>query len=209
MNVAKMVGIEVARTKLVHDRTGASALLVERFDRVARTEGGFERLHQEDGCQLLDRYPADKYRVGLRELTDALSICSAPLPERLKLLRLQAFSYAIANGDLHAKNVSVYTSEGRTTLTPAYDLLSTLPYGDAKLALALEGRDDRLTRRHFESFGERVGLRPAAVAQMLDRVCERVASCLPRLPEIGLPSKQQKHLQRTIETRLRQLAAAD
>jgi serine/threonine-protein kinase HipA len=79
----------------------------------------------------------------------------------------------IANGDMHAKNVSVRTLDGRTMLTPAYDLLSTLPYGDGKLALQLEGRDERLSRRHFTSFGERVGLRTAAVTQMLDRLCER------------------------------------
>src|SRR5204862_415986 len=71
---------------------------------------------------------------------------SAPIVEVAKLVRLVAFSYLIANGDLHAKNVSLRTShaDGRIELTPAYDLVSTLPYGDRKMALALDGRDDNL-----------------------------------------------------------------
>jgi serine/threonine-protein kinase HipA len=208
MEVAKSAGIEVAHTELVRDRSSASALLVERFDRVAQPDGSFGRLHQEDACQLLDRYPADKYRLSLRDLMSALEVCSAPTPERLKLLRMQAFSYLIVNGDMHAKNVSVRTLDGRTALAPAYDLLSTLPYGDAKLALALDGRDERLTRKHFTTFGERVGLRTAAVTQMLDRLCDRVAVCLPRLQEIGLESKPLNHLRRVMQTRLRELGPA-
>ncbi|MEY4581970.1 MAG: hypothetical protein RL701_6673 [Pseudomonadota bacterium] len=208
MRVAKSAGIEVARTELVHDRDAVSALLVERFDRVFRKDGSVLRLHQEDACQLLDRYPADKYRLDLREVTNALDVCSAPLPERLKLLRLQAFSYLIANGDMHAKNVSVRTHAGRIALTPAYDILSTLPYGDGKLTLALDGRDDKLKRQHFVLFGERVGLRALAVNQMLDRLCQQVALCTPRLEEIGLAAKPLKHLRSVMQTRLRELEAA-
>lgn len=208
MKVAKSAEIDVARTELVRDSTSASALLVERFDRVPRKGGGFTRIHQEDACQLLDRYPADKYRLNLREIMDSLEVCSAPIPERLKLLRLQAFSYLIVNGDMHAKNVSVRTIDGRTELTPAYDLLSTLPYRDRKLALAMEGRDERLTRKHFVNFGERIGLRQAAVHLMLDRLCERVARCLPNLDEIGLATKMLAHLRSVMQTRLKELGSA-
>jgi hypothetical protein len=48
-------GLATAETRLVFDRDGRSGLLVTRFDRRAG-----RRLHQEDACQLLDRYPADK-----------------------------------------------------------------------------------------------------------------------------------------------------
>lgn len=206
MGVAKMAGFPVAPVKVVHDSEGQSALLVERFDRLPERGGLLGRLHQEDACQLLDRYPADKYRLSLREVADALEICSAPLAERLKLLRLQTFSYLIANGDLHGKNVSVRVVDARVELTPAYDLLSTLPYGDRSMSLSMDGRDDKLRRSHFVAFGERVGLRPQAVEAMLDTLLRRLSPALARLSEIGLDEKKTEHLARTMRERMLAIA---
>jgi serine/threonine-protein kinase HipA len=203
MELAKKAGMSVARTRVVHDREGQSALLVERFDRGDQGE----RLHQEDACQLLDRYPADKYRLTLRDVSDALEVCAAPIAERLKLLRMQTFSYLIANGDMHAKNVSVRAVGTRLELTPCYDLLSTLPYGDRSLALSIEGRDDKLRRAHLVAFGERVGLRRAAVEQMIAGLSKHVAAALPRLAEIGFEAKRTQQLERLLRTRLDALAA--
>ncbi|MEY4509146.1 MAG: hypothetical protein RLZZ450_1268 [Pseudomonadota bacterium] len=201
MRLAKAVGIEVAETRVVHDRDGESGLLVDRFDRLPDKSGALLKLHQEDACQLLDRYPADKYRVTLSDVSRALEVCSAPVAERLKLLRLQAYSYLIANGDLHGKNVSVRVVDGRVALTPAYDLLSTLPYGDRALALSLEGRDDKLKASHFVVFGERVGVRQKATERMLDTLCDGVTRALTRLSEIGLAATKQAHLERVITQR--------
>jgi serine/threonine-protein kinase HipA len=205
MAMAKSVGLPVAATRVVHDKTGEPALLVERFDRLAQKGKPDLRLHQEDACQLLDRYPADKYRLTLADVASALEVCSAPLAERLKLLRMQAFSYLIANGDMHAKNVSVHVVSSRVELTPCYDLLSTLPYGDRSLALSLDGRDDRLKRSHFCAFGERIGIRRAAVEQLLDTIAKRAAPWLPRVPEIGLDDKRGAHLARVMAERLAEL----
>ncbi|HEX5660490.1 MAG TPA: HipA domain-containing protein [Polyangiales bacterium] len=201
MGVARSAGLHVAQTRVVHDRDGQSALLVERFDRQAG-----ERLHQEDACQLLDRYPADKYRLILREVSDALEVCSAPTVERLKLLRMQIFSYLIANGDMHAKNISVRVLQARVELTPCYDLLSTLPYGDRSLALALEGRDDKLKREHVLAFGERIGLRRPAVEPVIEGLRKHVAAAIPRLGEIGLEDKRAQNLERVMRARLEDLA---
>jgi serine/threonine-protein kinase HipA len=165
-----------------------------------------EHLHQEDACQLLDRYPADKYRLTLREIADALDVCTAPIADRMKLLRMQIFSYLIANGDMHAKNVSVRTRARRSELTPCYDLLSTLPYGDRSLALSIEGRDDKLKREHLLAFGERIGLRRAAVEALIVGLSRHVAAAIPRLGEMGLEAKRTQHLERVMRARLDDLA---
>lgn len=201
MRLAKTVGIEAAETRIVHDRDGEAGLLVDRFDRLPDKSGVLHKLHQEDACQLLDRYPADKYRLSLADVSRALEVCSAPVTDRLKLLRLQAYSYLIANGDLHGKNVSVQVLGARIALTPAYDMLSTLPYGDRALALALEGRDDKLKASHFVAFGERVGVRAKATERVLEALCRGVAAALPRLSEIGLAAAKQAHLERVIVQR--------
>ncbi len=163
MALANACGIETAKARIVHDRKGLPGLLVTRFDRIPDGKGNVLALHQEDACQLLDRYPSDKYRLEVRDITAALEVCTAPLVERLRWLELVAFSYAIGNGDLHGKNVSVLVRDGNIRMAPAYDLLSTLPYGDRRQALKLDGRDDRLQRKHFLEHGERFGLRPQAL----------------------------------------------
>ncbi len=205
MNVARAAGIDVAPTRVVHDREGVAALLVERFDRLAAKDRAPTRVHQEDACQVLDRYPADKYRLTLADVSRALDVCAAPVVERLKLLRQQALAYLIVNGDLHARNVSVRVTGGRVELTPGYDILSTLPYGDRRLALAMEGRDDHVKAAHFAAFGERVGVRRAAVEGMLASLCARVAPWVDRLAEVGLEARQTRHLARVMTERLKEL----
>ena len=101
MQMAKSCGLEVAPTRLVHDRFDRPGLVVERFDRLWRKdEKRLSRVHQEDACQFLDRYPADKYRLTCAEIAGALlQLCVAPLPELARFIELVAFSYLIANGD--------------------------------------------------------------------------------------------------------------
>jgi serine/threonine-protein kinase HipA len=203
MNMAKACGLVVATTRLLRDREGQTGLLVERFDRV-----GGKKLHQEDACQLLDRYPADKYLLSSADLMRALDVCTAPIVERAKLLRLIALSYWIANGDLHGKNVSVRVFDGRVELTPAYDLLTTLPYGDTHMALKLDARDDNLRRGDFVRFGERFGVRPGATEAILDSLVELGTPYLERLDEIGFEPKRTRHLERTMRKRLADLAGS-
>ncbi|MHB8875568.1 MAG: type II toxin-antitoxin system HipA family toxin [Myxococcaceae bacterium] len=209
MRAASACGIRTAKTWLVHDRDHAPGLLVERFDR--RWDGAAKRLaglHQEDACQLLDRYPAEKYRVKCSEIAESLEVCAAPIPARARFLELLAFSYLIGNGDLHAKNVSVTQSEAGLALSPAYDLLSSLPYGDRRMALQFEGRDDNFKRHDFIGFGKRFGVGVRAVDETLDRLNARLSPWVERVGEIGLPEKGTADLQAMMRKRLADLAEA-
>ncbi len=197
MTMARACGLDTAHTTLVRDRDGEPGLLVARFDRE-----GDKKLHQEDACQLCDLYPADKYNLKTADLMRALDVCTAPIVARARLLRLVAFSYVIGNGDLHGKNVSVYVRDGRVELTPAYDLLSTLPYGDTRMALKLDGKDDNLERAAWLAFGERHGVRRAAAAAMLDEIVESSRPYLARLGELGFDAKKTASLKRTLAKRL-------
>ncbi len=134
-----------------------------------------------------------------------LEVCTAPIVERLRLLQLQALSYLIANGDLHAKNISIQTTKGQTRQTPIYDLLSILPYGDGDLALPIEGRDKKLKRKHFLDFGEHIGIRPAATTRMLSTLLKGLAPHIVRPNSIGLATRKTTHLEKTITQRMRDL----
>lgn len=205
MLMAKECGLDVAKTHLVHDRDGVAGLLVARFDRV-RERGRWRGVHQEDACQFLDRYPADKYRLSTSQVAEGLRVCAAPAAEAARLLELVAFSYLVGNGDLHAKNVSLLGSEG-LQLSPAYDLVSTRPYQDLKLALKFEGRDDNVKRQHFIAFGARFAVPQRAVEARLDRLTARIAPCIARLDGLGLEARRTRQLAELMKKRRAELAA--
>lgn len=146
--------------------------------------------------------PADKYVLSVAQIAEGLKVCAAPVPEALRLLRLVAFSYLIGNGDLHAKNISILERgpAGRK-LSPAYDLLSTLPYGDRKSALLFDGRDDNLRRKTLTAFGERFGVNRSATAAALDELCDRSSPWIERLDEIGFDARRTADLRRTLTKR--------
>ncbi len=204
MTMARECGLDVARTHLVHDRDGAAGLLVERFDR-QRDGKRWRGVHQEDACQLLNRYPGEKYRLDSGDLARALAGCDSPPAECARLIELIAFSYLIGNGDLHAKNVSVSAGRGALQLSPAYDLLSSRPYKDLKLALKFEGRDDNLKRSDLIEFGRRFGVPAAAVESRVGRLIEKATPFLPRLEEIGFGDKLTRQLRDFMKKRLADL----
>ncbi|MCK4819057.1 HipA domain-containing protein, partial [bacterium] len=199
LEMADDCGIETAKSEVVVDRNNESGLLVERFDRIFTSKQDYPtKVHQEDACQFLDRYPADKYtQISCRMIAEGIEkFCAAPIIEIAKFLKLIGFSYLIGNGDFHAKNVSIHTSclTNRTELTPAYDLLSTLPYGDNRMALKFEGRDDNLKKSDFVTFGKRHGVNEGVVASMLNELCEKSFEWSKRVGEIGFSAKKTKHL---------------
>lgn len=208
LTMAKACGFEVPRFRIVEDRDGQTGLLIERFDRTVET-GRVVRLAQEDACQLLGLWPADKYRVSMRDVIDAVrNVASAPLPAALQLVLATAFSYLVVNGDMHAKNVSVrwLPDERLVALTPLYDLVSTRPYPvDDRLALLVDGRDDRIRGRDLVRFADRFGVAERLVRRRLDDLCERAEPFLTQLATIGFDDRTTSQMRDTMGQRLSEL----
>lgn len=204
LGLAKKCQIPFPGHRLLSDESGSKALVIERFDRV-KAGANFQRLAQEDGCQLLDIYPGDKYRVSMRELLEAiLSVCSAPEIALRDALRQIVFSIAIGNGDMHAKNLSVLaTSPGEYTLSPGYDLLSTLPYRhlSQSFALKLDGRDDNFKGKHLLPMFTSLGLPAKLVQKEIETLVSRLTPHLDRLPEIGFDEQTTERLHQEITQR--------
>ncbi|MNK12092.1 Serine/threonine-protein kinase HipA [compost metagenome] len=169
LKLAKACGLQVNEATIVHDENGEAALLVERFDREwDKKRKQWHRLHQEDACQFLNLYPADKYRVSLQKIAEGVAqFSSTPEIEILSLLKLVAFSYLVGNGDLHAKNISLIEKNGITQMSPAYDILCTGINGDHTMALLFDGKNQNLKRKTFIEFGERYNVPGEATASML------------------------------------------
>lgn len=207
MTMAKACGLDTARTHVVRDRDDTAGLLVERFDR-ERQGRRWRGIHQEDACQFLDRYPADKYRLKTSDVARGLDVCDSPVAECARLLDLLAFSYLVGNGDLHGKNISVGSARGSLQLTPLYDVLSTRPYGDRKLALQLEGRDDNVRRTHLLELGQRFKVPVKAIEARLDRLVALAAPFVGRVKEIGYDARTTKQVAELMTKRLADLTDA-
>lgn len=210
LEAARLSGIPAADAELVEDRDGEVGLLVRRFDRVA--EGGhLVRLAQEDACQVLGRYPADKYLVTTEQVVAALAaVTGAPAVAARDLLRQFAFAYLTGNGDAHAKNVSVLRlSKGEWRVMPAYDLPSSHPYGDTTMALSIDGRiREDVTWRSFVAAGAVVGVPERAVRRMLADLTERVDRWLPHLGDLPFDERRRHRLARLVADRRTKLTPA-
>ncbi|MGS5088099.1 HipA domain-containing protein [Hydrogenophaga sp. A37] len=110
------------------------ACVVRRFDRVARADGGLDRLIQYDLCQLAGTVSEKKYE---KEGGPSLAACAAivrrtssqPAVDLRHLVQWVFFNLYTGNNDSHAKNLSIYELLGvGTRLTPFYDLMCTRIY---------------------------------------------------------------------------------
>lgn len=169
MELARRIGIPVPRTRLVpvHEiaglpddvaAVGDHALAVERFD---RGPGG-SRIHMEDFAQVFGLYPERKY--GRRSCAGIASVLSAEAGAEAveDFVRRLAFSVLTGNADMHLKNWSLLYADGVTpSLSPAYDLLATIPYlPNDRFALTFGGTKDihGITREQIRRFADKADL---------------------------------------------------
>jgi serine/threonine-protein kinase HipA len=135
MTLARMIGMDVPAIDLIDldaitglpegigDLKG-QALAVKRFD---RTEDG--AIHTEDFAQVFGVFPDEKY--GRASYTNIGRVVGVETGNAgvAEFIRRLVFSALIGNGDMHLKNWSmIYPDQRRAALSPAYDLVSTIPY---------------------------------------------------------------------------------
>lgn len=199
MRVAKHLGLPVAavETTVVGSR---KLIVVERYDRLILPDGNVTRLHQEDFCQATGVQPDRKYEEdggpSLRRIAGILqSAASSDAVETL--LRMVTLNVLIGNGDAHAKNFSLlHEPSGALHLAPAYDLMSTLFYGDDRLAMYIDDvrRTDRVTTDRLMKEATAWGLSrtqaPDIVGQLLDAIPEAVERADEETPGV-LPEIKQ------------------
>ncbi len=135
MTIAGMIGMEVPVINLIDldaiagvpegiGELNGQALAVRRFDRT--TDGP---VHTEDFAQILGVFPDDKYKRASYANIARVIGTEAGDAGATEFIRRLVFSALIGNGDMHLKNWSlVYPDRRSAALSPAYDLVSTIPY---------------------------------------------------------------------------------
>ncbi len=201
MVLAREIGIEVPPIELVRMRdirglpadVGAlegKALAVRRFDRRA----GGESIHMEDFAQVFGVYPEEKYHR--HSYANIASVLWAETGESgtYEFLRRLVFSVLIGNADMHLKNWSLLYPDCRApVLSPAYDLVSTLPYipGD-ELALSFGGSRSlgEITPDQVRRFADTARLPASPLWKIVTDTTDRTVAAWERLAEKDLLSEK-------------------
>jgi serine/threonine-protein kinase HipA len=180
MRVARHLGMTVADVETI-TVNGRRLIVVSRYDRTSDPSGAVERIHQEDFCQATGLLPSKKYEEdsgpSLRKMAGILRTVDRNSLETL--LEATTLNVVIGNGDAHAKNFSLlHDRGGALRLAPLYDLLSTLMYGDDRLAMYI----DNVHRTNRVTF-ERLINEAATWGLSWTRAAKIVGDLLARIPE--------------------------
>jgi len=140
MSLAQAVGINTPEVRMLHrdvltdvpqrlwPNSEEWAYGIRRFDRAPDQQR--TPIHIEDLAQVRDKYPQAKYE-GSFDTVAALTYRGHDLEALQEFARRLAFNVMIGNGDAHLKNWSlIYADQRVPTLSPAYDLVSTVQYRD-------------------------------------------------------------------------------
>jgi serine/threonine-protein kinase HipA len=210
LDLAAAAGLPAAEHTVVRDMGDEPGLLVRRFDRTTGDDGEVRARGQQDACQTLGLWPADKYRPDLVDVVVGLArVCRAPAVAALRLWEQVVFSLIVANGDQHAKNLAIVHDGEGWMPSPAYDVVFTHPYGDTDtlaLPLAGERRAPRIDRRHVLGAAEQTGVPQPALGRRIDRMLAATRDVPARLSELPFPGARPAKLRRVLDQRRAKLA---
>jgi serine/threonine-protein kinase HipA len=182
MQIASQVfGIRTAANALIYFKDGTPAYITRRFD--VKPDGS--KHLQEDMAQISgrSRHSAGdnfKYEGTYEEIGHLIRrYVAAYPPAQENFLQLVLFNYLFSNGDAHLKNFSLIQTEmGDYTLTPAYDLMSTVLHtpneSDTALDLYSGDIDSKFYRTYgylgqanFREFAQKIGLMPRRTSRVI------------------------------------------
>lgn len=176
MSMAKRAGLEVPLHGLVRCQDGSMSYFIRRFDRTGRAG----KLAVEDFAQLSGADRETKYNSSMEQVAAVVDrYCTFPVVEKVRLLKICLFNFLTGNEDMHLKNFSLITREGKVELAPAYDFLSTtvafLAIGKKiqdieEVALPLNGKKRKLSRSIWLDYfaRERLGLNVRTIDECLN-----------------------------------------
>jgi len=212
--LARAVGIEVPRTELIdiQDIEGlpreaanleGKALAVQRFDRGPNEEV----IHMEDFAQVFGLFPQDKYHH--RSYANIAAVLWAETGEAgtFEFFRRLVFSVLMGNGDMHLKNWSLlYPDRRMPTLSPAYDLVATLPYiAEDQLALSFGHSKSlsEITTDQVRRFADTARLPASPLWPIVVNIADRTVEAWKNLSERDLLPQ---HLSRIIDKHIHAVA---
>ncbi len=208
LELGRAAGFEVPDAALIEMPDGlAPALVVERFD-IRRGPQDDRRLAMEDFCSILDLPASAKYDGTIERMARGLRPLSTdPAADLDILFRRAVFAWLIADGDMHLKNLAILkTAEAEAKaftmvrFAPLYDAVTTRVFpglGGDRMALKLNGKDDRLTRHDFLALARTIGLTVGDAEAAIGELAGHLSECTKtlRLPAFAAESEAAKTAQ--------------
>ncbi len=189
MQIARVFGVLVPEHGLIRLADGSLSYIVERFDRLPNGR----KLRQEDFAQLAGIMPSEKYDLSGADCAQlVVRYSSRAAADLIRLFERFVLAWWVGDGDMHAKNLSLLAgADGRHSLSPAYDIVSTAVYKDYSSALALQlSREDQLMNRGaWLRFADVCHLAPPVAAAILRRPAERLTAALELVDRSHLPTR--------------------
>lgn len=211
LELGRAVGFEVPEAALVEMPDGMPpALLVERFD-IRRSADDHRMLAMEDFCSILELPASAKYDGTIERMARGLRPLSTDPAADLEILfRRALFAWFIADGDMHLKNLALlkYAEPGsrrfaNVRFAPLYDAVTTRVFpglaGD-RMALKLNGKDDRLTRQDFLTLARTIDLPAARAEAAIGELATRLREAALRM---ALPERVAEGATKTAEDAMR------
>lgn len=192
LKLASQLGLSSARSSIL-SVAGKRILCVERYDRVVYEEDGpLVRLHQEDACQALGRYPHQKYQSdggpSASEIVTLLDRSSDDYEsDVVDFIGSLAFNWVIAGTDAHSKNHSLIHGRGSFLRSaPLYDLASFLPYQrdprstKVKLAMKIGGsyRLHEINAESWRKWADETELWPEGVIEIVQLTAQGILNSI-------------------------------
>jgi serine/threonine-protein kinase HipA len=221
LEFGRAAGFDVPSAALIVMPDGMSpALVVERFD-IRLGPQDQRRLALEDFCSVLDLPASAKYDGTIERVARSLRPLSTdPAADVDILFRRAVFAWLIADGDMHLKNLALLKTadagaKAFTTVrfAPLYDAVTTRVFpglGSDRMALKLNGKDDRLNAQDFLTLAKTLGLSAgnaeAAITELAARLAERAATL--RLPDFAGRAEAAKSVQEKVIAIVRERSAA-
>jgi serine/threonine-protein kinase HipA len=177
MSLASAVGIDVPPIELVAreqlpdlpdhfwPNQSRQAFAIKRFDR------GLGRIpiHMEDFAQVRGKWPQEKYESSF-ETVASLCFRKHDTHSLIEFTKRMIFNILIGNGDAHLKNWTLlYADRKKPRLSPAYDLVSTIPYiASDDIGLKWRGKKhfSAINLAGFDALANKLGARDAALADV-------------------------------------------
>lgn len=169
MRMAKILGINVPFHGMVYGKDGSLSYFIKRFDRY----GKGKKYATEDFAQLTGNTRDTKYRFSMEKLVPIIEeFCTFPVVEKVEFFKRIVFCFVTGNEDMHLKNFSLITKNGKTTLAPAYDLLNSsiaIKSPEEEIALTLKGKKSNLKASDFTDYyaKERLQLNEKTIESIL------------------------------------------
>lgn len=182
MKMAKAFGLDVPFHGMLYAKDGSLSYFIKRFDRY----GKGKKIATEDFAQLTGNTRDTKYRFTMEKLVLVIDeFCSFPAIEKADFFKRVLFCYVTGNEDMHLKNFSLITKNGKTTLTPIYDFLNSsivIKNPEEEIALTLKGKKSNLKATDFIDYyaKERLQLNEKTVVTIL----EQMENAIPKWKEL-------------------------